>query len=341
MGNSAYFLICSVFYLCFQYVQKIVHCVFFRVLIFCLESRQLAVISHFVNSFTVDFKNQEYNIPSSWVLFTVFFINNITGTFIMKLFILQRHFLLNASQSMTNSETFWHFVINDDLRSSSHPPMFKIIFRRSIATLESCCSSIFCTTWKNLLKSLSLPWQNQHNHNLSRTNADSSITRNRKSSISISNIPSDQNYITQNGLRDAFVLDLGRVFETAVHNRALELRFQEKITETWGVDADVVTLLGVGGGGLSRACDFILEVRESVVFVSGHFGECFCFRNIFLKLIAFCSYYSRIDLNLRVFGLRLGRENYLWIFICCSKNRGKKSKIWKSTKNIAQKLLSE
>jgi hypothetical protein len=47
-------------------------------------------------------------------------------------------------------------------------------------------------------------------------------------------------------LRDALVLDLGRVFEAAVHDRSHELGLEEKILEPGGVDSHETFLSGSG-----------------------------------------------------------------------------------------------
>lgn len=54
---------------------------------------------------------------------------------------------------------------------------------------------------------------------------------------------------SQNSLRNALVLNLARMLETAVHDGAERLGLQDEVLETARVDADVVALLGVLGGG--------------------------------------------------------------------------------------------
>ena len=55
------------------------------------------------------------------------------------------------------------------------------------------------------------------------------------------------------GLRDALVLDLGRVLEAAVHDGAAELGLEDEVPEARGVDADIATLLDLCSAGERRA----------------------------------------------------------------------------------------
>mmetsp|Transcript_67655 Transcript_67655/g.209187 ORF Transcript_67655/g.209187 Transcript_67655/m.209187 type:complete len:267 (+) Transcript_67655:509-1309(+) len=81
----------------------------------------------------------------------------------------------------------------------------------------------------------------------------------------------------QNGLRDALVLDLRRVLETAIYDGSQQLGLEEEVAETRGVDGGVAALLAVRAGLLRLLLAVLLllgvlllvEVRELLLH-TGH-----------------------------------------------------------------------
>jgi hypothetical protein len=65
--------------------------------------------------------------------------------------------------------------------------------------------------------------------------------KNKDSSLSHTRLGLTNNVHTKDGLRNAFVLDLGRMFKSAINNSTKTFGLQDKIFETRGMNTDVVT----------------------------------------------------------------------------------------------------